>query len=214
MMQSEQSLNVALEVEDPAQRDRLADALRADGITVRPSDPREPADNHRSADAVIVAHDLSDDSGVVPSIPEFTGPLGSLPVVLVAAGGNRRAQRAAMDEGIAAIVVDTDVEQTLAPTVRAVCVGQIVVPRALRWQFETPALSQREKQVLSLVVMGFTNGEIARKLYLAESTVKSHLSSSFGKLGVRSRREAADVIVDAHNGLGTGILAITDGARL
>ena len=69
-------------------------------------------------------------------------------------------------------------------------------------------LSTREKQVLGMVVLGFTNGEIARQLHLAESTIKSHLSSSFTKLGVRSRNEAAELI-DADGGLGTGILAIS-----
>ena len=60
-----------------------------------------------------------------------------------------------------------------------------------------------------MVVLGFTNGEIARQLHLAESTIKSHLSSSFTKLGVRSRNEAAELILDADGGLGTGILAIS-----
>ena len=60
-----------------------------------------------------------------------------------------------------------------------------------------------------MVAMGFTNGEIARKLYLAESTVKSHLSSIFEKLGVRSRGEAAELVLDRERGFGTGILAIS-----
>jgi hypothetical protein len=61
-----------------------------------------------------------------------------------------------------------------------------------------------------MVVRGFTNAEIARKLFVAESTVKSHLSSAFVKLGVRSRNEATAVILDQSSGLGTGVLAITD----
>jgi len=66
----------------------------------------------------------------------------------------------------------------------------------------------REKQVLGMVVMGFSNGEIANKLVLAESTIKSHLSSAFSKLGVRSRGEATELILDPVNGLGPGILSI------
>ena len=61
--------------------------------------------------------------------------------------------------------------------------------------------------------MGFSNAEIARKLFVTEATVKSHLSSSFAKLGVRSRAEATARILDPEHGLGTGILAISDDGR-
>ena len=66
----------------------------------------------------------------------------------------------------------------------------------------------REKQILGLVVMGMTNAQIASKLFLAESTVKSHLSSSFTKLGVASRNEAVGLILDPTRGQGLGILTI------
>ena len=83
------------------------------------------------------------------------------------------------------------------------------MPRINWRQIEPPVLSSREKQILGLVVMGFMNGQIAEQLFLAESTVKSHLSSAFNKLGVRSRSEAAALILDPQGSLGTGILAIT-----
>ncbi len=75
-------------------------------------------------------------------------------------------------------------------------------------QIDPAALSAREKQVLGLVVMGYTNSKIAEQLFLAESTVKSHLSSAFAKLGVRSRNEAVELILDADRGRGIGILAL------
>jgi DNA-binding NarL/FixJ family response regulator len=206
-LDSDSSLCVAVVTDDDDHRNRIRIALELDGIAADgvavPNGPRRP-------DAVVMTTELADE-GRSKAFQQLTPQLGSIPVVVVIDGGNRRDQRAAMDKGIAALVLWDGLERALAATVRAVCAGQVVVPSALRWQFETPPLSQREKQVLSLVVLGYTNGEIARKLYLAESTVKSHLSSSFGKLGVSSRKEAANVIVDGINGLGTGILAITDG---
>lgn len=132
----------------------------------------------------------------------------SAPVVVVVASSERRASYAALRAGAHGVVLESDVPRALPATLNAVCCGQVVVPIELRSRFATPALSFREKQVLGLVVMGYTNGEIAKTLYLAESTVKSHLSSSFEKLGVRSRNEAARLIVDGSNGLGTGILTI------
>ncbi len=87
-------------------------------------------------------------------------------------------------------------------------VGQICVPRQHWRQIAPPALSTREKQILGLVVMGYMNSQIAEQLFLAESTVKSHLSSAFGKLGVRSRNEAVNLILDSERGLGMGILAL------
>jgi DNA-binding CsgD family transcriptional regulator/tetratricopeptide (TPR) repeat protein len=53
------------------------------------------------------------------------------------------------------------------------------------------ALSQREREVASLVADGRTNKEIAGELYLSEKTVESHLSRIFGKLEVSKRAQVA-----------------------
>ena len=87
--------------------------------------------------------------------------------------------------------------------------GQLVVPRDSYQRLEPPHLTNREKQTLSMVIMGLTNQEIAEKLFISEGTVKSHLNKAYRKLGVRSRGEAARLIADPAEGLGTGILAIT-----
>jgi DNA-binding NarL/FixJ family response regulator len=133
-------------------------------------------------------------------------------VVAVAAEGARREVRRAVQAGIDGMVREAEIAATLEVTIRAVCAGQLVVPRESRSQLPAGALSYREKQILGMVVMGYTNAEIGQRLFLAESTVKSHLSSSFAKLGVRSRNEAAAAIMDPNGGLGPGILAITEEA--
>lgn len=53
-----------------------------------------------------------------------------------------------------------------------------------------PTLTPREIQVLEAVAAGFSNREIARRMFLSEGTVKTHLTNTFGKLGVRSRTAA------------------------
>ena len=56
-----------------------------------------------------------------------------------------------------------------------------------------PTLSEREMQVLASLMAGKTNREIGRELFIAESTVKAHVTSIFLKLGVSTRVEAAIV---------------------
>lgn len=117
--------------------------------------------------------------------------------------------RALLDAGADGVVPAAAVETQLGPAMAAVRAGLVAAPGGtLRQATERPALTPREKQALGMVVLGFSNAEIARKLYVAESTVKSHLSSAFAKLGVRTRSEAAALILDRSQGLGTGILAI------
>lgn len=51
-------------------------------------------------------------------------------------------------------------------------------------------LTQREVEILELVCLGKSNTEIAEALFLSESTVKTHVSHIFRKLGVKNRTEA------------------------
>jgi DNA-binding NarL/FixJ family response regulator len=130
-------------------------------------------------------------------------------VILIAPHIERWEVRAALAAGASGVLLDDgELPRSLPGCLAAVRAGQICVPRQHARQVVPPALSAREKQVLGLVVMGYMNCQIAERLFLAESTVKSHLSSAFGKLGVRSRNEAVSMILDPERGLGTGILAL------
>ena len=68
-----------------------------------------------------------------------------------------------------------------------------------------PSLSPAERRVLGLLVMGYTNRQIGAQLFLAESTVKSHLASAYTKMGVRSRSEAVSLLLDPKQPFGTAI---------
>ncbi len=54
-------------------------------------------------------------------------------------------------------------------------------------------LTQRERQILSLLAQGLSNAEIAARCFVAESTVKWNLHNVYGKLGVKSRTAALRV---------------------
>lgn len=69
----------------------------------------------------------------------------------------------------------------------------LVMPRELR---QKEGLSPRERDVYELMVQGRTNREIAKALFISESTTKVHMRHIFEKLGVHSRAEAAKADVE------------------
>lgn len=200
-------LRVGVMAADGDSRRRLSSWLRAGGVLVV-AEADHPAALSSADCAVIVAHSAegTNAAGLVRSLVE--GKAG-VSVVLVIERPSARHVRRAIDAGASGIVDHEGPSGALAATVLAVCAGQVAVPRKAGRQTQDPVLSSREKQVLGMVVLGFTNAEIAARLYLAESTVKSHLSSAFHKLGVGSRNEAAALILDPDSNLGPGILAIS-----
>lgn len=147
-------------------------------------------------------------TAVAEGLPALREAQPEAPVVLICAEVRPGELRGALAAGVNGIVLEEHLSATLGVCIEAVRAGQVCVPRRHAPQIEPATLSAREKQILGLVVMGYMNSEIASQLFVAESTVKSHLSSAFAKLGVRSRNEAVDLIVDPERGLGMGILAL------
>ena len=91
----------------------------------------------------------------------------------------------------------------LAPAVTRRLIADFVAARAVP---ETPVrpvrldvLTEREAEVLGHVARGRSNAEIAAHLYLAEQTVKTHVSRIFTKLGLRDRAQA--VVLAYESGL-------------
>lgn len=133
---------------------------------------------------------------------------GKAPIIVISPPATGTSVRRALDAGADAIVFEPEIETTLAVTALAVASGQSVVPRKLRASIERPAFSHRERQVLALVSKGLTNSEIAEHMLLAQSTVKSHLSSAFTKLGIRSRKEVTALLLDPEQARSVGLLGV------
>jgi two-component system, NarL family, response regulator DevR len=64
-----------------------------------------------------------------------------------------------------------------------------------------PGLTDREREILALVGEGLTNRQIGQRLYLAEKTVKNHISRLLAKLGVERRIQAAVIATQAQDRL-------------
>jgi len=158
-------------------------------------------------DVVILVHE-GERAALEAAVRELCDGAAELRAIVVSADEAGATVQASLRAGAAGFVSAASLPAALGPCVEAVASDFLAVPREGRSAVERRPLTSREKQTLALVVMGFTNYEIATKLYLAESTVKSHLSSAFSKLGVRSRSEAAELILDPNSGVGTGILTI------
>ena len=121
---------------------------------------------------------------------ELKANFPDLPLVVVSSQSGQRPISKALRNGASGYVY-ADQIAALPAALRTVAAGMTVVPADVRRHAVPPAFSHRERQVLDLAVRGYTNTQIARELFLAESTVKSHLSACFRKLGVSSRAEAA-----------------------
>jgi DNA-binding NarL/FixJ family response regulator len=156
-------------------------------------------------DDVIVTYHESLCSQDCETFKQVKARFPDLIIVAVCESADGRAVRHALDSGTDGLVFADELEATLPPTVAAALVGQIAVPRDLRAFIRKPSLSAKERRVLGLLVTGLTNGEISARLFLAESTVKSHLSSAYTKLGVRSRSEAVSLLLDPKQPLGAAI---------
>jgi two-component system, NarL family, response regulator LiaR len=59
-------------------------------------------------------------------------------------------------------------------------------------------LSPRQREVLHLLSLGMDNDQIAERLYISRNTVKFHVRTIYGRLGVHNRVEAARVLAGAH----------------
>ena len=113
--------------------------------------------------------------------------------------------RKAMEAGAVGYLLKNAPIYTLAEAIRSASMGQTTLaPEATqaliraRTGHQRPGhdLSEREQQVLALVVGGLSNAEIAVQLSISPDTVKHHVSACISKLGAANRAQAAALAVE------------------
>jgi DNA-binding NarL/FixJ family response regulator len=104
----------------------------------------------------------------------------------------------ALDAGAAGYLLKDAEPEELIRGIRAAAAGDVPIsPRAAkalvaaRRPRPEVALTDREREVLMLLVEGLANKQIARRLGIGEKTVKNHLTRVFAALGVSDRTQAA-----------------------
>ena len=119
----------------------------------------------------------------------------SVAVVMLSAIDDPALVRGALERGAAAFVLKHVDPRDLAAAVRQVVTGAIFRPLDLVASTggsasDDAGLSKRERSILEALESGASNAAIAEELFLAEQTVKFHLTNIYRKLGVSSRTEA------------------------
>ena len=103
----------------------------------------------------------------------------------------------ALDAGVLGAVVKDSSSETLIEAIRATARGEKFISReiadTLAEQRLTPAISDRQKDILRLVAKGFNNDEIAEHIGITRHGVKAHLAIVFERLGASSRTEATSI---------------------
>lgn len=101
---------------------------------------------------------------------------------------------------VRAVQVVGDGEAIFSPAIAQRLIGFFSQPRPAEPAF--PELTDREREILTLIAWGRSNREIAAELYLSLKTVRNHVSNIFGKLQVANRAEA--ILRAREAGLGQG----------
>ena len=138
-------------------------------------------------------------------------------VILLARPDEAQVLINAVQEGVLGIVLKTQPSEVLIKAIQKVHAGEVWIERSMIANLlsglrnaqqlitqdpQTESighLSRRERQVIQQIGQGLKNNQIAKQLSLSETTVRHHLTSIYGKLGVSDRLE---LLVFAHrNGL-------------
>lgn len=153
--------------------------------------------------------------GGVEALPLVRGAAPAAEVVVLTASEDEESLLGAIKAGAAGYLLKSEPPERIVGFLRGVAHGEAALSGAIARRLldqvraggrvEVPesianALSARELEVLLLLDHHLGTEEIARRLFISEHTVRSHVKSLLAKLGVSSRREALEQLDRARNG--------------
>jgi DNA-binding NarL/FixJ family response regulator len=193
----------------------LAELLRAAGCApVRVADSIAPAlaaARRERIDVATIDLDLGGEDGL-DLLVQLKHEHPHLPLLVLSATATPPAVVAALRAGAAGFVPKTSSSEDLMAAIAAADAGHTWLPVALigpvvallrepeppsEWELLVGTLSQREREVLELMVEGRSRKEIGAELAISINTVRSHVKSILAKLGVHASLEAVSLALRA-----------------
>jgi two-component system, NarL family, response regulator len=161
-------------------------------------------------DSNVLLLDLQMDRWMMDDIPQLSRLTN---VIVLTASESAENGVKALRLGAKGVVQKRFAIETLMMAVRSVADGLVWMPPTVQTEFARQEsssgkeLTPRESEIVRYVCSGMKNIEVAERLAITESTVKTHLNNIFQKLGVRDRLELT------HYAIKTGMVAVIDRSR-
>ncbi len=126
------------------------------------------------------------------SLYELRQNLPCTPIVIISASDNINDIQGAIKNGANGYIHKSSSHEIMLNALRLILSGGLYLPPQWNTQPspENNTLTQRQKEVISLIALGKANKEIAREFEISDKTVKAHLSEIFKRLQVSNRTEA------------------------
>ena len=219
MSETSQSVRILVADDHPIFRDGLRKLLEAEKdfkVIGEASDGGEAVEMAQQLKPDVLLLDLA-----MPRVPglealrQLRNSVEAIKVILLTAAIDREQIVDALHHGVRGVVLKESATELLLKSIRCVMDGQYWVGREsvsdlvriIRDLTAIPEqgsrkrsynLTPRELDIISAIVDGYTNKDIAEKFSIAEQTVKHHLGNIFDKLGVSNRLELALFAVNHH----------------
>ena len=213
------STRILIVDDHPLTRDALAALLEQHdfGVVGQAADGAEAVDLARTHQPDLVLLDLSMPGlNGLEALPSLREAAPSCEVVVLTASGTEENLLASIRGGAAGYLLKTEPPERLIEFLHAVAQGEAALSGAVArrllervrdgagYEAGVPdaiaqALSARELEVLLLLDEHLGTDEIAKRLFISEHTVRSHVKSLLRKLGVGSRREALEALSRARS---------------